>query len=163
MKIYLVYLLLFLVAVLGGCKPEPRDKTHDSERMALSLMPQIQTTYEQTQLLVSQNKWLRQSLDRCIKRLEIERNLEPITIKHPLPIIGDPNFSNVCPSKHEPWFVAYERPVIEPLADESAPLKILKALMGINSVSLKHHIAYTDGWIDNFEERMKRLEKHLEK
>jgi len=168
-------LLIIFIAGLSGCAKEPDKINPDSgyiyigvepnssQIYVMALMPGINSMYERTEELTSQNEWLRRNLNKCLEKLEIERELKSIQMKYPLPLRGDPNLASQFSEIPEPWFVPYESSAIEPLSDKPDNIKMLIALMGMHSASMSHYISYTDEWIDNFEERMKRLENQLEK
>lgn len=174
MKIMIYWLSVFLMMAVLGCDKKPTMVDPDSgyvyigvdpnsaQVYFMALLPQINSMYEQSEELSAQNHWLRRSLDKCIEKLEAERGLEPIPLKYRLPLKGEPSLVDRYPQHPEPWFMPYEGSIAEPLP-ELRDIAMLKAMMGIHSVSVKMFILTTDDWIENFEKRMKRLEECLEK
>ena len=146
-------------------KEFPKIDPNSEQVCLIVLTAPIKRTAELTTELMTQNRWLRRSLDKCLEKLEAERGLEPIPLplECGLPLRGDPNLADKYPQTSEPFFVPYESPKIEPfLADKPSNIRMLIAMMNMRSMSVKQHITITDDWIENFEKRLKRLEDHLE-
>jgi hypothetical protein len=126
-------------------------------------MPKLNEAYRQIEELKAQHNWLKHSLDKCIKTLETERRLEPIPRKHHLPLIGDPNLVDEYSHLSEPWFFPYEEPNLPSMLEEpDDSVKCLVGMMGIRIASDRLYLDSSTSYIDNFEERLKRLEDHLE-
>lgn len=128
------------------------------------LMPTLNKTYGRIEELKAQNEWLRRSLDKCLRKLEAERGLEPILPKYHLPLRGDPNLAGNYHEESERWFALYEEPNVPSLLEEpDVSVKFLVCLMGIRGASDSVYIDSLASWIENFEKRLERLETHLEK
>jgi hypothetical protein len=114
------------------------------------LMPKLNKTYEQIGKLEAQNRWLKRSLDKCLKKLETERGLEPILPKYYQPRPQEAS---------EPWFVPYEEPNVPSLLEEpDSSVRYLVGLMGIRIASTEASL--DSSLIKNFEERLKRLDSN---
>lgn len=172
-----ISLLLLLLTALSGCKSETAICDTDSGYICLkidpnssqafmtALLPQLDAMHKQTRELMSQHKWLKLSLDNCIKQLEEEKGLEPIplSIKYPLSLKGDPNRVNEYTPKDEPLFMPYESPDdVRPLGEPNN-IHILRALLNLQLVSVNLYMADANDRIENFEKRLKCLEERLNK
>jgi len=167
-------LLFLLLTVLSGCKSETAVCEVDSGYICVKMdpnasqvfmtvvLPQLDAMHKQTIELMSQHKWFRDSLDRCIKAIEIEKGLEPIplSIKYPLPLKRDPNQVNEYTPGDEPLFMPYESLDVKPLGGPNN-IHILRALLNLQLVSLNLYMADANERIENFEKRLKRLSKEL--
>lgn len=173
MEIKLGWLLVLLLAAVSGCGEKPTMIDPDSgyvyigvdpnsaQVYVMTLMPGISSMYEQENELAAQNRWLRRSLDKCLEKLETEMGLEPIPRKYQQVLRGDPKLADEYPQPSESWFVPYESPDTKPLS-EPRDILMLKAMMSLRSASMRMYVSYTEDWIENFEQRLKRLESHLE-
>jgi len=123
------------------------------------LMPTLNKTYEKIEKLKAQNQWLKHSLDKCLKKLEIERGLKPIQLKYPLPLQDDPNLATQFPKTPEPWFVPYKEPNEPSLLEEpDSSVRYLVCLMGMRGASIEYSL--DSSLIKNFEERIERLDSN---
>lgn len=168
-------LLLLLLTALTGCKSETAVCDIDSEYVCLkhdpnssqafitAILPQLDAMNKQTRKLVSQHKWFRDSLNKCLRAIEVEKGLEPIplSIKYPLPFKEGPNHINEYISKDEPLFMPYEGPNAISLGEPNN-IHILKALLNLQILSANMSMANANDWIENFEKRLQRIEDHLE-
>jgi hypothetical protein len=167
MKLGLYCILLLLVTILAGCHKcdyivnesqyvAVRVDSNSADTFVMAMMPAINRMDECQSQWVTQMVWMRQNLDKCLKKLEEERGLEPIQQKHQGFYRGDPNFTP--PS--EPWFEAYEQEKWRPMETPSS-VRMLICWMNIHSLNMCNQTHGND-WIDNFEQRMKRLEKYID-
>ena len=161
---------------LSGCKSKTAVYDTDSGYVCLkidpnssqafitAILPQLDAMNKQTRGLVSQYKWYRNSLDKCIKAIEAEKGLEPIplSIKYALPFKGDPNRVNEYISKDEPLFMPYERFDVISLGEPNN-IHLLKALLNLQMLSVNTLMVHANEWNENFEKRLKRLEENLQK
>lgn len=112
--------------------------------------------------VVSQNEWLRRHLERTLEILEAEYNLKPIFLKTPYPSeemnpsegISEPDIFVTPYRKTE-----YESPLAGPNEDG---LRLLKARINLNTHSIFLATYNTEYWIENFYERLQRLEQTIE-
>lgn len=118
------------------------------------LLPGINVMKERSEELMAQKRWLTQTLDRCLKKLEAEKGLQPI--------INDPNdyMNRFKPSQPGP--VPYTKPQTKPLP-ETSNIGKLRALVNLHCFALGSFINSTRESIKSFEKRMQRVEVHLEK
>ncbi len=163
---------LVLIGILSGCCDEHRyvDKRSVQEN-ADALVPNVRLIQEETLKLMTQHKWLISRLDKCLERLEAERGLEPIPLKsvedkyremgYPLPIT-DPNIVKQYGPPPEPFYRPYEDPNVPAWpTDKEYDLETLLALLRLQSLSIKLYVYSTDDWIENLEQRLKRLEGQM--
>lgn len=118
------------------------------------LLPAVNAMKEQSEELMDQSKWLIQALDRCLKKLEAEKGLQPIITE------SEDYMKRIKPSKVEP--LPYTKPQIKPLP-EIPDISRLRALMNLHCLATSGVLNLTRENIKSFEERMKRLEAYLEK
>jgi len=175
-KITVCCFLFLLFAGISGCKSKTAVCDTDSGYICLkidpdstqafitAILPQLDAMNKQTRELMSQYKWYRGSLDKCMKAIEAEKGLEPIplSIKYPLPFKGDPNCANEYISKDEPLFMPYERFDVISLGEPNN-IHILKALLNLQMLSVNMSMANANEWNENFEKRLKRLEEQFNK
>jgi hypothetical protein len=121
-----------------------------------AMMPAINRMDECQSQWVTQMAWMRQNLDKCLKKLEEERGLEPILRKGEYRPTSDPNFAPTPESWHEP----YEPENWHPMGTPSS-VRMLIEWMNIYTINRRNQ-ARGDDWIKNFELRMKRLEKYID-
>lgn len=114
------------------------------------LMPTLNKTYEQIGKLKAQNRWLKHGLDKCLKKLEAERGIEPIL----------PKYYQLRPQEEfEPWFVPYEEPNVPSFLEEpDSSVRYLVCLMGMRGASIESSL--DSSLIKSFEERLKRLDSN---
>ena len=170
-----IFIVAFIVLLgIAGCKSEIdvckvdsgyvclKIDPNSSQAFITAILPQLDAMNKQTRELVSQHKWFRDSLNRCMKAIEAEKGLEPIplSIKYPLPSKGEPNCASEYISKDEQLFMPYESPDVSSL-DEPNNIHILKALLNLQILSANMSMANSNEWIENFEQRLKRLEENL--
>ena len=169
-------LLFLLFATLSGCKSKTAVCDTDSGYICLkidpdssqafitAILPQLDAMNKQARELMSQYKWYRDSLDKCIKAIEAEKGLEPIplSIKYALPFKEDPNRVNEYISKDEPLFMPYERFDVISLGEPNN-IHLLKALLNLQMLSVNTLMVHANEWNENFEKRLKRLEENLQK
>jgi len=122
------------------------------------LLPGINLMKEASEELMAQNRWLSDRLNKCIERLESERGLGRIPRKYELRLRGDPNVAEEYPEGHEPFFIPYERAVCEPFAEDAKSIRLLAALVNLHVASLRMYLASAGDWIENFEERLVRID-----
>jgi len=168
MKTKILVLFLLLVSIFMGCKKkvttiEPESKyvyfmtdANTAKAYIMAMLPQINSMYNETKEATSQNQWLIESLDKCLKMLETEKGLKPIYPKYFLK--GDPNllpkYSESNEPKKETWFVPYKGSTERDLAKELDNIAVFRSEIGTNPTI----IAYHNELIRNFEERLKRLD-----
>ena len=128
------------------------------------LMPKLNETYGQIEELKAQNQWLRDNLNKCLEKLETEKGLESIPLDHNS-LSGDgPKLAGKYSQPPETWFKQYEEPNVSPLLEgPESNIRFLIYLMGIREGSNRLFIDVAGGWIENFEERMKRLDPNQPK
>lgn len=163
MKSGLGFALLLLVVVLSGCQKCDYviDTTHylrvridpnSANTFVIALMPSINRMDECQNRLIAQTAWLRTNLDKCLKELESERGLEPILLKEDLFSGREPNFI----SPPESWYEPYESEKWHPVGTPNS-VSALVLMMNLSSLNICSQAGVRDSWIENFEQRMKRL------
>ncbi len=149
--------------------PKERRKVHavteidpNSEAFVCAILPQVNMIGTQTVEMAAQIQWLTRSLDKCIKKLETERGLEPLPLKvKPLfewetHLKGyDPNQTIEISKPNEPLLVPYKIPVGTSSFTFHGDGTDLERLRGAISLCIFH---VPTNRIENFEERLKRLE-----
>ncbi len=170
MKAIVGCFLALLAPMLSGCQTSDRviDETqylrvrvepNSADTCITALMPAINRMDESWSQIITQNAWLVRSLDKCLAKLEAEKGLESIKRKYENFLRGDPN--TLIPP--EPWYEPYEDRGAPGRSDEPASIRMLICLMNISSLNMRNQIADAEQRIENFEQRMKRLEECLEK
>jgi len=116
------------------------------------LLPGINVMKERSEELMAQNRWLTQTLDRCLKKLEAEKGLQPI--------INEPNdyMNRFKPSQPGP--IPYTKLQTKPLP-ETSNISRLRALVNLHCFSLVSFIYSARESIKSFEKRMQRVEVSL--
>jgi hypothetical protein len=131
----------------------------NSEAYAVAaILPHVNLMCTKVRELSVQNYWLMQSLDKCLKKLETERGLEPIPLK---PLFGweqcDPNRVLKISKPNEPFFVPCKNPVdysvFMEVNGDGTDIERLKSLMYLHLWGMSN-----DDWMENFKERLKRLD-----
>jgi len=163
-------LLLFLAVILYYKKKptiiEPSSDhvwvkidPNSSRTYTTILMPKLNETYGRLEKLKVQHNWLKHRLHKCLEKLEAERGLAPIPRKYEMVLRGDPNLVDKYPEPPEPWFVPYEEPNIPSMLEEpDTSVRCLVGMMGIRAGSDRLYIDSSRYWIENFENRLKRLD-----
>jgi len=163
--------VVFLLAAGLGCEKRPATIVPSSDYLyikidpnsanvyVMSMLPQINSMYEQTTKLMAQNRWLRCSLEKCIEKIEAERGLRPVPLKHHLPLKGDPNLTDQYYQPNEPQCKEYENLDTELLSEKPASISMLQCLINLHLTRSKTYVVTTDDWITNFEQRLRRIEE----
>jgi len=164
------WLVLVLAVIVSGCQEEPDETEQVSlEESAKVMASQLESLQQQTLELMVQHAWLRESLNKCIEKLEIEKGLEPMLFDmyqhlHFPKLKRDPNTAKRYAEKQQKFFVPYQGPNQPSLsAFEHQDIRILIALLRLQCNSIEMYMSGSKNWIANFEKRLKRLEGHLEK
>jgi len=132
------------------------------------LSSRIQLFQQHTLELRMQHAWLSRCLDKCLEKLEAEKGLEPIPYDrfketdYPRTKYYDPNAVKKYAQPHEPWFIPYKT-VGKPYFDRFHDIKTQAILLNKQSIRVKLYLSSMNHRIENFEERLKRLEEHLNK
>jgi hypothetical protein len=107
------------------------------------LMPTLNKTYEKIGKLKAQNQWLRNSMNKCLAKLETERGFQPILPKY--------YQSQARYEESEPLFVPYEEPNVPSLLEEpDSSVRYLVCLMGMRGASIEFSL--DSSLIKSFEE-----------
>jgi len=170
MKAEVNCLFLLLVTVLQGCQkcdyvindPQQyvlvRFDPNSANTFVTALLPTVNQISEYNTRLRAQEAWLVRNFDKCLKKLEAERGLKPILPKYSRPFRSDPNSTFPV----EPWYEPYESPLWYPMETPSG-VKMLMCWLGIYSSDMHNRTFGINDRIENFEQRMKRLDEHLNK
>jgi hypothetical protein len=124
----------------------------------------VKHNYRTNTQLLSQSKWAMRHLGRCVELLEKERELEPIPVKRKRYSFPDSNHPGLLPPIVEdtgPFYVPYEKykiPDLPKYPEEEVELKNLQVALNMNTLSLKLAIYSADEQIQNYEERLQRLD-----
>ncbi len=149
---------------------EPK-KVRSEQEYVDSLGLCVRTAEKQTLDLIAQHKWLKHRLDRCIEKLEAERGLTPMPVEnltanmyaHLQRSKIDPNETMKYAPKTEPFYVPYECPNQPDFpTNRHYDIGTIRALLGLQCTATAMYMSDSKNWIANFEERLKRLESHLE-
>lgn len=165
-KIVLIGLVLTLIVEQSLILMSVRHKEPIAIDVNL-LSSRMQLFQQQTLELRMQHAWLSRCLDKCLEKLEAERGLEPISYDrfketgYPRTKYCDPNTAKKYVQPHEPWFIPYKTGG-EPSFDRFHDIKTQASLLNNQSIRVKWYLSSTGSRIENFEERLKRLEGHLE-
>jgi len=177
MKIKISWLIIFLLLAVDAwlfgpeifkliVHPEQHRVINEvdpnSEAFVRAMLPHINMMCDQSRELSAQNRWLRHSLNKCLEKLEMERNLEPISIQPamPLPLQNDANITATSSSEaNKPLFVPYKIPISTMRNDKTANIGKLRSLMSLHIAAIQLSMHSENDWIKNFEERLQRLEK----
>ena len=118
---------------------------------------------KQTRELMSQHKWFRDNLDKCIRAIEAEKGLDPMpmSIEHPFLSKRDPNIEHDRIPKDEAFFTPYESPDDFMSFGEPNNIYVLQALLNLQLVSVNAYMADANDRIGNLENRLKRLEEYF--
>jgi hypothetical protein len=168
MKSGLGFILLLSVVVLSGCQKcdyvidtahylRVRIDPNSADTFVMALMPSVNRMDECQNRLIAQTDWLRTNLDKCLKKLETERGLEPIFQKQEYSYKSEPNFT----SPKEGWYEPYEQGKWH-LIETPNSVNALILMMNLSSLHLCGQTGGTADWIENYDQRMKRLEKYLD-
>ena len=158
---------ILAVIVLSGCE----DNTAESslkpveEKMVFNVM---ELDHESIELAI-QVGWLRGRLDKCLSGLEEKAGLEPIPFDwieaRGFPKVKqNPNKPYPDTPKHQPFYVPY--PTVKKSkidAERYTDPKRLNAYIEMQLSARKANMLGMDKYIKHLEERLKRLEKHLNK
>ena len=114
--------------------------------------------------LASQVLWLRRHLEKTLNVLETERDLDPIPVQTPYSLKRE-TYPSEYVREPDSFVTPYQKPEHRPLdADLSEHgLLRLEALIGLNVQSVLLATAETEFLIDNFYQRLQRLESKIER
>ncbi len=161
-------IIAFIVVAISvaGCK----DDTQESAPEALSenLVYRVRTLQYRSEELSMQVAWLRSYLEKCLRELEKKYSLEPTEFDWRAAMgfpkfKRDPNHPERYTSKPRPFYVPYrgiKRPEVE--IERYTNIEELSASVGSTNSSLANNMLGMDKYIKHLEERLKRLETHLE-
>jgi len=148
----------------GFLKPKKvRSAQEDADSLALC----VETSRKQVFELVAQHEWLKHRLDKCLEKLEAERGLTPIPRDNPAEDMYavrrggkvDPNETIKYAPKPEPFYVPYEEPNQRGLpTDGHYEIGKITALLGLQCTATSMYMWDSKSWIENFEQRLKRLD-----
>jgi len=116
------------------------------------ILPGINRMNENSEELMAQNKWLKDTLDKCLTKLEAENSLQPI--------ITEPNDYVNRFKSGRPKPMPYIKPQTKPLP-ETPDISRLRSSVNLCCLATSMFINYIRENIEIFEQRMKRLEKNL--
>ena len=167
------FYLLLLLAVLSGCNKKVDSWAVDSNYVCVqidpnssrafmtAILPEFEIMNKQMMELVSQNRWYRERLDKCLGVIEAEKGLEPMPFDpYPWPIKGDSNLANE--PKEEPLYLPYKSLSATPLSDPNN-IYVFNSLLNLQMLSVNFLMPDSDARIKNFELRLKRLDENLNK
>ena len=136
-------------------KIDPRS----SRVVAAALWPQLEAMNRQRMELVAQHRWLRESLDKSIRILEEEKGLERIPLTAKMPFGAEAPASITEPPQTEPLYVPYSAPDANS-SGEAPSLNIMRALLNLEILGVNSYMAGANDWVENFEQRLQRLEQY---
>lgn len=132
----------------------------NSKLYLMELLPGINSMYVGSEELYAQSVWIQSTLNKCLARLETQRGLEPYTPQFfPYGLGGGIGEEVKFPRIPEPWFVPYQPPQNNSLTETDGIAFVRVAVSNQGKGMLKRSEC-TAKWIENFEERMKRLEEN---
>jgi len=163
----LIISLMLPVVTLLGCK----DKTASyiprpvEEKLALRVL----TLQYQARESSMQVAWFKGRLEKCLSELEKDKGLEPIPFDWAeamgLPKFKrDPNHPERYASKPRPFYTPYrgiKRPEIK--IERYRHIEKLSSTVSLTNSTLENNMLGMDKYIKHLEERLKRLEEHLNK
>lgn len=118
------------------------------------LLPGINIMKEKSEELMAQNRWFKDTLDGCLKKLEEEEGLPPM--------VSEPNDYVNRWKPTEPEILPYTKPQIKPFP-ETPDIHKLSVLINLHCLATDMFIYSTRENIRRFEQRMERLENYQEK
>ena len=131
------------------------------------MLPAVEKQRQICDDLASQVDWLRKHLEKTISELEAEYNLEPMPVYDPYNILEEMKTSR--PRPPVPFVVAYEKLQNQPydtytidFRNEEGLCK-LSCLINTTSLFALNSTGHTEGYIDNFYQRLQRLEPIIKK
>jgi hypothetical protein len=167
MKSGLGCMLIVLALIMSGCQKcdDVVDTTHyvrvridpnSADIFVTATTPAINRMAECQNRLMTRMVWINNNLEKCLEKLESERGLEPIPRKGRFIPKSDPNF--VPPP--EQWYESYEPEKWHPAMTFSNVNGIV-LYMNLYSLNMCNQAQGMDDYIENLDQRMKRLEKYI--
>jgi len=168
MKSGLGCVFLLSVIVLAGCHKndyvinEPqyvsvRIDPNSADAFIMAMTHAMNQVAECDHQLMTRIAWIRNSLDKCLEKLEKEKGLEPIARKGET-IAAYPDANFILPSK--PWYEPYDQGQWH-AAMTFNNVNTMIGTMNFWSLNKCNQSKGIDDYIENFEQRMKRLEKYM--
>lgn len=164
-----IVIAILMVIVAGLSILLYREKRH-SKLFVVKVLPAVERYREVSTDLPSEIVWLRRHLEKTISILEAEHNLEPMPVKNPWG-----NFElreelkvNRPPQPPQPFVIAYEKPKYHPFCADPNELGTekglyrLEAMINLGSASVMFASTDMETLIDNFYQRLQRLEPKIE-
>ncbi len=162
----MITVFMLIVVTLLGCKNNTAQPTPEavSEKLAFNVRT-LQYRAEESSMQVA---WLRAHLEKCLRGLEKQHGLKPEkfdwaeAIGFPK-VKRDPNHPERYLSKPRPFYVPYrgiKKPEIE--IERYRDIEELSATVSLTNTTLANNMLGMDKYIKHLEERLKRLESHLE-
>ena len=164
-----IVISILMVVVAGLSISLYREKRY-SKTFVVKVLPAVERYREVSAELPSQIWWLRRHLEKTISMLEAEHNLEPKPVKNPW---GNLELREELkrhrpPRPPQPFVMAYEKPEYRPLCADpnelgtEIGLKRLEAIINLSSASVILASSDMETLIDNFYQRLQRLEPEIE-
>jgi len=163
----LITAFVLVIVTLSGCKDDTVQPMPEAinEKLAFNVM---ELDHESMELAI-QVGWLRGHLEKCLAKLEAQYGLEPVpfdwTKAMGFPKVKrNPNHPEWYTPKPRPFYVPY--PTVkksEINTEKYANPKHLSAYIETQLFARKAYMLGIDEYIKHLEERLKRIESHLEK
>lgn len=163
-KLITVFIIVAISVV--GCKDDTQQSTPEtvSEKLVLNVL-NLQYRAEELSMQVA---WLRAHLEKCLRELEKQHGLKAEkfdwTSAMGFPKLKqDPNKPRWYTSKPRPFYVPYrgiKKPEIE--IERYTDIEELSVTVGLTNSTLANNMLGMDKYIKHLEERLKRIENHLE-
>ncbi len=118
--------------------------------------------------LASQVLWLRRHLEKTLNVLESERDLEPIPVQTPYSLKGEEKYPSEYVRDPDFFVMPYQKPEYRPFTTDpnefGTEIGFGRAMgkINLNSLSALFSTAETEFLIDNFYQRLQRLEPLIE-
>ena len=141
----------------------PNYEPNSLNEFITTIIPMLDITNKLTQRVRSQYFWSRNSLDKCIRTIEIEKGLEPIPLStRDFPLFEtDTNNTYKYHLEGEPLYIPYESPELSTLKYMD-DMRKLRACLNLNAMALSMCMQDANDRIENLEKRLKRLEAPLD-
>jgi len=164
-KLIIVFIIVAISVV--GCKDDAQESS--PEAVSKKLVYRVRMLQYQARESSMQVGWLRAHLGKCLRELEKQYQLEPIEFDwdeaRGFPKFKrDPNHPERYMPKPGPFYVPYrgiKKPEIE--IERYTRIEELSATVVQTNRMLENNMLGMDKYIKHLEERLKRLEEHLNK